>query len=419
MLNGLVLSVMVAVGSVALLGASASGADSVTLRVVDRSGRTSTEPVILASSLNGWDPSDKAWAFKPVKSVDGENGRAWELEVPLSKLPAAGGVECKFAVGDWKAVEVSAKGGDVGNRVLEVKTLREAAGGTVDLLPILGFADQRGTRWPELTAANAPLKSTVVGDLDIFTMHSSILDNDRKVRVWLPPGYKDPANKDKRYAVLYMHDGQNCFDVVGSFAGVEWGCDETATALIKAGTIEPLIIVGIDNTGHRAEEYNPPYTGYDGKKNYGDKYLKFVTDEVMPRINKEYRTLTDREHTGIGGSSFGGNATLYAVMERPDLFGRAIVESAAVFLDDKAIVKKARENDKWPIRMFIAVGTAEGARSGDAAAFANLNKELMAALREKGLGEDRLKTEVAEGAVHNEGAWAKRFPDALGFVFGK
>ena len=394
---------------------------SVTLRVQDLSGRTDSGAVILASSLNGWNPGDKAWAFVPAKGADGAAlPNTWDFTIEPSRIPeGVEGVEFKFARGHWGTVEVNAEGGDVGNRVLEATRVREHAGKVLTLEPILGFADQRGVRWPELQAPGAQPKSTVTGTVDIFDMRSETLGNTRKVRVWTPPGYADTANKDRRYPVLYMHDGQNCFDSAGSFAGSEWRCDEAATELIAAGAVTPLIIVAIDNTGAtRAEEYNPPDTKFLDKQNRGDKYLTFVIDEVMPLVNSRYRTRTGRENTGMGGSSFGGNATLYAVMERPDVFGLAIVESSAVFLDNKAIVRRVRGHTQWPLRMYMAVGTAETARSGDSEAFADVNIEVMEALRKAGMGEDRLRTRVEEGAKHFETAWAKRFPEALGFVFG-
>lgn len=403
----------------------------VTLRVEDRSGRTDSAALVMASQLNQWNPGDARWTLElePEEGRDEPRPGAtrwWTISFEAPGAMADDGVlEFKFARGGWHLVEVDAEGGDVGNRRLTAREIKDAAGKPITLSAVEGFADQRGSRWPNLTPPpppapmGEPVKPTVTGTLDVFDFESKVLKNVRKVRVWTPPGYAEGRARGKRYPVLYMHDGQNCFDAATSFAGVEWGCDEAATGLIEAGKIRPLIIVGMDNTGGtRAEEYNPPYTRYLDKQNRGDQYLRFVVDEVMPHINANYATLTGPAHTGIGGSSFGGNASLYAIMERPDVFGRAIVESAAVFLDDAAIVKRLRENEKWPLRMFVAVGTAETARSGDAKAFADLNREMMDAMRGKGLGEDRLMTIVEEGARHFEGAWAKRFPAALEFVFG-
>lgn len=424
------MTVLLACSVASAFGANAGDEpERVTLRVEDRSGRTSGEAPVMASSLNNWNPADARWTLElePEEARDAprEGGvptRWWTIRFNMPAMPEDGVIEFKFTRGGWHTVEVDGKGNDIGNRRLEARAVRASAGKPVTLAPIEGFVDQRGTRWPGMTpppGPGEPARSTVTGTLDVFDLESKILNNTRKIRVWTPPGYEQGKAQGRRYPVLYMHDGQNCFDAASSFAGVEWGCDEAATTLIEQGKVRPLIIVGMDNTGGtRAEEYNPPYTRYLGKQNRGDEYLRFIVEEVMPFINEKYSTRTGREHTGIGGSSFGGNASLYAVMERPDVFGRAIVESAAVFLDNAAIVNKVREHDRWPIRMFVAVGTAETARSGDAKAFADLNRDMMELMRSKGLGEDRLVTVVEEGARHFEAAWAKRFPGALEFVFG-
>src|SRR5260221_12962746 len=91
------------------------------------------------------------------------------------------------------------------------------------------------------SAAAAQLEHTLTGDVRVpQRFHSAILNNDRDVIVYLPPAYD--ADKQRRYPVLYMHDGQNLFDGATSFIpGQEWRADEAAQSLIAAGKIEPLI----------------------------------------------------------------------------------------------------------------------------------------------------------------------------------
>lgn len=79
----------------------------------------------------------------------------------------------------------------------------------------------------------------------------------RDVHVWLPPGY---AETDRRYPVLYLHDGAGVF---GTEPGSEWGMDEAATSLIEAGEIEPLLIVAVANTDARTDEYTPTARGWE------------------------------------------------------------------------------------------------------------------------------------------------------------
>src|ERR1700729_1868933 len=103
-------------------------------------------------------------------------------------------------------------------------------------------------------SGRAPAPSVIrveaaTGDLRLHEFRSRIFRNTRFLRVWLPPGYDDPANANRRYPVLYLNDGQNLFEAAISFTGVEWQVDETGDRLIREGVVAPMIVVGVDNTG--------------------------------------------------------------------------------------------------------------------------------------------------------------------------
>ena len=148
---------------------------------------------------------------------------------------------------------------------------------------------------------------------------SAVLRNARDITVYLPPDYGDER---RRFPVLYLQDGQNLFDPRTSFGGTAWHVDETAQSLIRTGEIEPLIIVGVNNTGHnRVNEYTPTR----GRREAGGQaslYGRFLIEELKPFIDSEYDTLRGREWTGIGGSSLGGLVSLHLGFQRPDVFGR-------------------------------------------------------------------------------------------------
>ncbi|MBA2431241.1 MAG: hypothetical protein H0V56_03905, partial [Chthoniobacterales bacterium] len=139
---------------------------------------------------------------------------------------------------------------------------------------------------------------------------SKILGNKRDVLVYLPPGYR--RSRTRRYPVLYLHDGQNVFDAATSFGGVEWGADETAQRLVNEELIEPLIIVAVANTGpDRIHEYAPSRGQLESGKRKRSKgllrhYGRFLINELKPFIDARYRTLTEAQYTGLGGSSLGG-----------------------------------------------------------------------------------------------------------------
>ena len=156
-------------------------------------------------------------------------------------------------------------------------------------------------------------KSTVTGDLRLHTLKSTIFGNARTVRVLVPPDYDAPANAKRRYPVLYLLDGQNLFDAcLSEVSHREWGVDETVYRLFAEHAIPPMIVVGIDHAGKdRAVEYLP-YKDYVGNPSMpepaGRPFPDFLTDEVMPLVVGQYRTLPGHANTGIGGSSYGGVA---------------------------------------------------------------------------------------------------------------
>jgi predicted alpha/beta superfamily hydrolase len=265
----------------------------------------------------------------------------------------------------------------------------------------------------------AQQQHTLTGDMRVHkSFHSTILNNDRDVIVYLPPDYDA---KRTRYSVFYMHDGQNLFDGATSFIpGQEWRVDETAQALIAAGKIEPLIVVGIYNTGKdRINEYTP---AEDAKYKMGgraDLYGRMLVEELKPFIDSHYRTKKGARHTGLGGSSLGGLVSLYLALKYPKVFGCAAVVSPSVWFANKQIVNYVEALPKKPkVRIWLDIGTKEGGTPEDAQQTVNDVRLLRDTLIRKGwrLGKD-LNYFEDEGAEHNEHAWAVRVERILTFLF--
>jgi predicted alpha/beta superfamily hydrolase len=259
------------------------------------------------------------------------------------------------------------------------------------------------------------------GDLRIHEFRSRVFRNTRFLRVWLPPGYDDPANQGRRYPVFYLNDGQNLFEPSTAFAGVDWQADEAADRLIREGAIPPLIVVGIDNTGKdRIREYMPHRSLHPMMlRVQGARYPEFLTKEVMRFIGRNYRAASGPENTGLGGSSLGGLIALYTAIVRPGLIGRLLLESPSLWASNRQTVRESRATKRWPERVFLATGTAEAGRKDRDRSVVDDVRELAGVLRRAGLNEKRLWLVIDEGASHNESAWARRFPEALAFLFGK
>jgi predicted alpha/beta superfamily hydrolase len=275
----------------------------------------------------------------------------------------------------------------------------------------------------------------VTGDLRLHRFTSKVFANTRYLRVLVPDGYDAPENRDRQYPVLYLADGQNLFDPATSvFARSEWKVDETVHQLVAAGRIGPLIVVGVDDAGRdaRAHEYLPwPDTAtryanphYDPAPQ-GARYPEFLIDEVMPYINAHYRTLRGPSHTAIGGSSYGALISTYVVMVRQGDFGMLLAESPTFNVYGDEIIHDAASIGTWPQRVYIGVGTNEGAspdcrpdKVPDATAFMVDNvHRIESVLQTAGLDSSRLRVVVTPCGTHTHEAWAARLPAALTFLF--
>jgi predicted alpha/beta superfamily hydrolase len=276
----------------------------------------------------------------------------------------------------------------------------------------------------ELAPLIPPKEPSVLGELQIITINSKIYKNIRNLRVWLPANYFAPVNRAKHYPVLYMQDGQNLFDeATAQFH--EWKFDETVQFLTGSMRIHPMIVVGIDSTPRRANEYlpypdanNKDLGKYETQDIHGKQYGDFVIGEVMPLIEKKYRVLTGVHNTGLGGAGYGGAVALYTVLSHPGVFGKTLIESPALLVGNGQLLKDAEKATQFPERTYLAIGTAEDADEKASAKAVEEVQELEKILRAKGLGETKLKVVLEDGAKANETAWSKRLQNALLFLYG-
>ena len=283
---------------------------------------------------------------------------------------------------------------------------------------------QHASEPAELAPLIPPKEPSVLGVLDIITIKSKVYKNIRNLRVWLPANYFAPVNRNKHYPVLYMQDGQNLFDeATAQFH--EWRFDETVQFLTGSMRIHPMIVVGIDSTPRRANEYlpypdadNKDLGKYETQDVHGKQYGDFVIGEVMPLIEKKYRVLTGAHNTGLGGAGYGGDVVFYTVLKHPGVFGKALIESPALLIGNGELLNDAEKANQFPERMYIGVGGAEDADEKASAKDVEQVQELEKILRSKGLGETKLKVVVEEGAKANETAWSKRLQNALLFLYG-
>lgn len=268
--------------------------------------------------------------------------------------------------------------------------------------------------------------SGVRGRLVYWTdVPSAFLGPRRHVEIWLPPGYDDtPA---MRYPVLYMADGQNLFDPRIAFTGVDWGVDEAIVRLMGTGAMPPVIVVGVWNSSERGPEYSPWHRA--------PNYARFLIEELMPRVNAGFRTLTGPEHTAVMGSSMGGLLSFYLVSHQPETFGACgclsthfPLSEAIVRTAFPGVVTSATADTTPYILRDIAAGqrVPPGTRYwfdygtlGLDSLYAPTHEAVRAWLVGQGLVEGRdFVVRRYPGASHNEASWRARLEDPLTFLFG-
>ncbi len=257
----------------------------------------------------------------------------------------------------------------------------------------------------------------------------------RNVDVWLPENY----SKDKKYSVLYMHDGQMLYDASTTWNKQEWQVDEVASKLMKEGKVKDFIVVSPWNISEiRWQDYFPEkafdYLNEDAKKTLlaqakknnfefvfsADNYLKFLTEELKPYIDKTYATKTDRDNTFVAGSSMGGLISMYAMCEYPEVFG------AAACISTHWVGIMPMENNPIPDTFFAYMSDHlpspethrfyfdYGTETLDQY-YPQYAEIIDTIFKKKGYIEANYKNLKFEGADHSENSWQKRLD--IPFIF--
>jgi predicted alpha/beta superfamily hydrolase len=248
---------------------------------------------------------------------------------------------------------------------------------------------------------------------------SAHLGTSRTLTINLPPGYDDDMTR--RYPVLYLHDGQNLFEDHRAAYGVSWRAGEIADRLTTEGRIRPILLVGIDNSEAREDEYAVYPDDWTESGGRGDEHARFVVEEVKPFVDREYRTLPGRADTAIAGSSMGGLASLTTAWHHPGIFGMCAMLSPSLWWAKGRVLDELADDSAWMrrTRFWLCMGTHEEDPLGQITPDLEQARRLVEVFDGAGLipGRDYRYWEVA-GGEHNEAAWSARFDKVLLYFFG-
>lgn len=280
----------------------------------------------------------------------------------------------------------------------------------------------------------AQLPYVITGRIERHENFKSNYVQERNIDVWLPHNYQP----NKKYAVLYMHDGQMLFDSTTTWNKQEWKVDENIAQLSQKNLIKECIIVGIWNAGDlRRSEYFPKKVAdflpdsvkkfmlekYLSNKIRSDDYLLFLVKELKPFIDKKYSTLKDRKNTFIAGSSMGGVISMYAICEYPEVFGGAACLSTHW-------IGSFEDNDLFPslylrylekhlpsskkIKIYFDCGTETLDKF-----YPRHQKKVDDLMIKKGFTSKNFMTKVFEKESHSEKSWSKRLTIPFLFLLAK
>jgi len=347
----------------------------ITFKIIDLPEDTTQNPkLFLASDLNNWNPNESQFEFKK----DSEGSFRLTIPTPSQKI------EYKITQGNWETAE------DSPNRILDLS----------DSSKIIELKIQNWAQPKEK-------KHTAATNVKILSENFKIpqLDTARKIWIYLPPDYQ---KSNKRYPVIYMHDGQNLFDDFTSFSG-EWNVDETLNEIFSE-TGQSAIVIGIDNGGEtRLAEYSPWNNEKYKTKGEGDLYLEFLTKTLKPYIDKNYRTEKQASKSIILGSSMGGLISLYASVKYPAVFGKAGIFSPAFWFvskDLKAYLNKNQNNLKNSKFYFVA------GKNEDETMVPEI-KTIHGLLLKNSVPEKNTVVKIDADGTHSENYWKRELKHAL------
>ncbi|RNA22685.1 T9SS C-terminal target domain-containing [Brachionus plicatilis] len=339
------------------------------------------EDIYLAGSFNNWQPNLPKYKFIRLST------NLFKLNIDLPK----GDYQYKFTRGSWSTSETGINDGFMPNRNLQISTFNKQT----HLIKINGWNDFNGDH-------------SVTGNVYIIDTKFPYpqFNTTKTIWVYLPPDYYTSL---KSYPVLYMHDAQNLFDKATSFAG-EWSLDEILENNFFTGK-QSSIIVGLETKVERMDELTPhPHPSYGGGK--GDKYIDFLINYVKPFIDQNFRTVPNREFTGLAGSSLGGLMTFYGGFKNQNIFSKLGIFSPSFWFNDTIfdLVESSDIIKFEDTKFYFVCGEMEGSSTMVSNMLKMINK-----LFQKGY--QNVKYNIRSYGTHSEIFWSKEFLEAFTWLF--
>lgn len=339
-------------------------------------------PVYAIGNFNQWRLADER--FQMQSFGDGH----YELVISADNLPKT--LEYKYARGNWDHVELLADGSERPNR----KVARS-----------LGSVQDKVLRWKQANYAFDPKLLPIIEVIEQdFEMPAGV--RTRRIAALLPYNYHET---DRHYPVLYLQDGQNLFDDYAPYGN--WAVDKRLAQLQATGHGD-VIIIAIDHAmDKRIVEYTPTAAQTRFGKGEGSTYVHFLTERLKPYVDQHYRTLSDHDNTGIGGSSMGGLISVHAGLMYPQVYGKLMIFSPSLWVTpnpDQLINRGA----PYQGQVYLYGGEAESDTM-----VPNMKRLQQALLNQDAGSDPEFYFSVDPAGKHTETRWGEEFPKALRWLY--
>lgn len=341
-------------------------------------------PIFIAGAFNQWATAHPDYQMER----QGPGQYRYTFRLPAeSHFP----IEYKYVRGDWSDVELDQSGAQTPNRLLY-----PGQESVMDKVP----------RWAR---GGHHHKTEFLPKIEVISESFVIpqLIKTRRVAALLPHNYHQT---DRRYPVLYLQDGQNLFDEHAPFGN--WGVDKRLAEMAERGTGD-IIVISIDHAEkERISEFTPSQQTRLGVGD-GKKYAQFLTETLKPYVDKHFRTLPDRAHTGIGGSSMGGLISIYAGLLYPEVYGNLMIFSPSLWVIPQMQFQTMNFNNIRGSKIYLYAG------EGESKTMIPLVKRFKEAL-EKHLQHPAdvvFHLTFDPNGIHNEARWGQEFTPAVEWLF--
>ncbi len=340
------------------------------------------ESLYISGSFEGWSGGREELQLNKVDDT---------YQITLTDIPC--NILYKFTLGSWASVEMDADGVSIENRTYSCE-------------------DGKDTVYVSIESWTGDIEDVVLStahkNVQVISEEFEIpqLNTTRKVQIYLPPNYEA---SNENFPVIYMHDGQNVFDVKTSYAG-EWEVDETLNNLYYDANFSAIVVAIDHGEENRTKEYIP-YNFPRIESTQGKDYARFLVETLKPYIDENFRTLKDKDNTAIIGSSLGGLISHYIALEYSNVFGKAGVFSPSFWVSEEAYDLAKQKSKQANNRIFFLMGGRESEK-----AVPNMNRMLQV-MKDSGFNSDNIHRKVVEEGQHNEQLWRENFEEAILWLF--